>query len=127
MGFHATRPQGSFHTVIRWVHRSAFEIRSQHRAAPMLVLPTKERLPIDAGWNGKIVVEAEGTNEGLADLQVRCWGAFPPRTGAGAELVKKSERERCVWRILRERRCVSSALSFSPFVCSCVDGRIRLR
>ncbi|ETW75243.1 hypothetical protein HETIRDRAFT_331665 [Heterobasidion irregulare TC 32-1] len=96
-------PQGSFHTVIRWVHRSSFEIRSQHRAAPMLVLPTKERLPIDLGWNGKVVVEAEGTNEGLADLQGRCWGAFPPRTGAGAELVKKSERERCVWRILRER------------------------
>lgn len=53
-----------------------------------------------------MVVEAEGTNEGLADLQFRCREAFPPRAvGANfkSDRVARDEK-RTVFRILRERR-----------------------
>ncbi|KAA1472720.1 hypothetical protein DENSPDRAFT_778551 [Dentipellis sp. KUC8613] len=100
-------PQGTYHTVVRWTHRSSFQIRAQHprtrahpAASPLsITLPTGERRAIDPGWVGTVVVEAEGTNEGLADLQRRCGKAFPPRVGSEV----KGDRERGVWRILRER------------------------
>jgi hypothetical protein len=46
---------------------------------PRIGIPHAD-LFIDPGWYGA-VVEAEGTNEGLADLQERCasTGIFPPR------------------------------------------------
>lgn len=120
--------------VVHWVHRSSFVIRtpppyqtqSQRSlpGAPLLTLPTKERRPVDIGWVGTVVIETEGTNEGLADLKGRCRGGYPPKarsasssakgvkggagTGAGGNEPNVGERERCVWRILRERRYVLS-------------------
>lgn len=50
-----------------------------------------------------VVVEAEGTNEGLADLQARCNSAFPPRNDDRGQGSRDEERKR-VFRVLRERR-----------------------
>ena len=64
------RPQGGQHSVIHWVHRSKFRVKagaSLPTAGPHGIYET-----VDAAWEGSIVVEAEGTNEGLADLQARC-------------------------------------------------------
>lgn len=58
---------------------------------------------VDRGWYGTVVVEAEGTNEGLADLQDRCKGAFPARV-SGRGQSSKAEERRKVFKILRERR-----------------------
>ncbi|KAI0300551.1 hypothetical protein B0F90DRAFT_1810405 [Multifurca ochricompacta] len=68
---------------------------------PMIMLPNRERRVVDSGWRGTVVVEAEGTNEGLADLRARCRGVFQPRAGDVAP--PPGERERMVWRVLRER------------------------
>ncbi|KZV68880.1 hypothetical protein PENSPDRAFT_581794 [Peniophora sp. CONT] len=96
-------PQGNYHTVVRWVHRSSFTIRNSHAPhAPTLILPGRVNAPIDQGWYGTVVLEAEGTNEGLADLQQRCRGGFPPNAAPGHAL-RRGEREFRVWRILRER------------------------
>ena len=97
-------PQGAYHTVVRWVHRSSFTILPPSGGAPVIMLPNRERRVVDSGWRGTVVVEAEGTNEGLADLHARCRGVFQPRAGdVGLPL---GERERMVWRVVRERRCV---------------------
>ncbi|KAF8754700.1 hypothetical protein RHS01_05955 [Rhizoctonia solani] len=75
-------PQGGRHTVVRWVHRSRFQTRSG--------LPIPSASPpatVDRMWDGYIVVEVEGTNEGLADLQARVGNSvrlFPAKT-AGME------------------------------------------
>lgn len=94
-------PQGAYHTVVRWVNRSSFTIRPPPGGTPMIILPNKERRVVDSGWRGTVVVEAEGTNEGLADLRARCRGVFQPRAGDVAP--PPGERERMVWRVLRER------------------------
>ncbi|KAI9465833.1 hypothetical protein BJY52DRAFT_1202087 [Lactarius psammicola] len=94
-------PQGAYHTVVRWVHRSSFTIRPPPGGAPVIILPNRERRVVDSGWRGTVVVEAEGTNEGLADLRARCRGVFQPRAGDVAP--PPGERERMVWRVLRER------------------------
>ncbi|KAH9072938.1 hypothetical protein EDB83DRAFT_145205 [Lactarius deliciosus] len=92
-------PQGAYHTVVRWVHRSSFTIRPPPGGAPMIILPNRERRIVDPGWRGTVVVEAEGTNEGLADLRARCRGVFQPRAGDVAP--PPGERERMIWRVLR--------------------------
>jgi hypothetical protein len=97
--------------VVRWVHRSTFTIRPRtHPSAPNA--PQKIRIPdtdlyVDAGWYGAVVVEAEGTNEGLADLQQRCGpGAFHALVGArkaaGTPGTRGGEMKR-VFRVLREK------------------------
>ncbi|KAF9070147.1 hypothetical protein BDP27DRAFT_1221271 [Rhodocollybia butyracea] len=124
-------PQGSFHNVVRWVHRSSFHLRSpqpsrshgrtsvrvgnagdngllDHRIPLPSTSPTGAPLFVDPGWYGKVVVETEGTNEALGDLQDRCGsGAFPPRatpnTTSGSNKDKDKEDGKLVWRILRER------------------------
>ncbi|KAJ3737341.1 hypothetical protein DFJ43DRAFT_988013 [Lentinula guzmanii] len=116
-------PQGSYHNVVRWVHRSSFHIRpptvrsqSRSRSSVNSHPTVQARIPIpnstlfvDPGWYGKVVVETEGTNEALADLQDRCGpGVFPPRAGSNVQNMggndKEKEREsKMVWRILRER------------------------
>jgi hypothetical protein len=61
---------------------------------------------VDPGWHGTIVVEAEGTNEGLADLQERCGnGVFPPRARAVIRNPGglKPRDGRKVFRLLREK------------------------
>ncbi|KAF5353953.1 hypothetical protein D9756_006935 [Leucocoprinus leucothites] len=122
-------PQGAYHNVVRWVHRSSFVIRPPSRQ-PSVRAPTPSsnghgyangipkmpvigRIPIsgtdnlyvDPGWYGTIVVEAEGTNESLADLQDRCGpGVFPPRVrGAHVSVTQAQAENRKVFRILRER------------------------
>jgi hypothetical protein len=107
-------PQGAYHNVIRWVHRSCFVVRpppvltarssnqiySRTRSqTPRIPIPGSDGLYVDAGWYGRIVVETEGTNEGLADLQDRCGlGAFPPRAGS----IKEKDGKK-VFRLLREK------------------------
>ncbi|KAI0777603.1 hypothetical protein BD413DRAFT_601941 [Trametes elegans] len=111
------RPQGGHHMVVRWVHRSSFTIRPSSSGKPIRLSVPRDVGPgpgpggawfIDPGWFGTVIIEAEGTNEGLADLQARCQGAFPPRAvGAAANLSpERSAREqeqRNVFRILREK------------------------
>jgi len=72
---------------------------------PRLPIPGSDNLFIDPGWYGTIVVETEGTNEALADLQERCGPkAFPPRPRALTPAQAKAHAEvRKVWRILREK------------------------
>ncbi|KAG6864248.1 hypothetical protein C0991_011090 [Blastosporella zonata] len=108
-------PQGAYHNVVRWVHRSSFVIRPPGRSAarssnqhsptvPARVPIPETNLFVDPGWYGTIVVETEGTNESLADLQDRCGpGAFPPRP-APVNGFKATDREnKLVYRILREK------------------------
>lgn len=131
---------------MRWVHRSSFVIRpppkgysrspSQVQHGPNRTPPhgAPSRIPIpdtnlfvDPGWYGTIVVETEGTNESLADLQDRCGpGAFPPRaTRVNGHKPSAMDREnKLVFRILREKRYVSLTLvtsSLKPDICSIVD------
>ncbi|KAI8986861.1 hypothetical protein BD414DRAFT_415743 [Trametes punicea] len=113
-------PQGGHHMVVRWVHRSSFTIRASASGKPLRIAVPRDVGPgpgpggawfVDPGWYGTVVVEAEGTNEGLADLQARCRGAFPPRapgaaaTAAGMSLERaaREEAQRRVFRILREK------------------------
>jgi len=75
--------------------------------AGRLAIPGTDGLFVDPGWYGTVVVEAEGTNEGLADLQERCGpGVFPPRIVAGSGAGSGNGEAKRVFRILRERRWV---------------------
>ncbi|KAI0646231.1 hypothetical protein C8Q79DRAFT_909127 [Trametes meyenii] len=112
-------PQGGHHMVVRWVHRSSFTLRPPAHGKPLrLQIPRDVGIGpgpgpggawfVDPGWYGTVVVEAEGTNEGLADLQARCRGAFPPRAlGVAASLsperAAREAAQRGVFRILREK------------------------
>ena len=123
--------------VVRWVHRSTFTIRPSSSGKPLRVSVPKSIGPgpgpggvwlIDPGWYGTVVVEAEGTNEGLADLQERCRGAFPIRAiGAAASLnmsperAAREEERKGVFRILREKRYVFSK-EFN--VCEIAEGSL---
>ncbi|KAI9573044.1 hypothetical protein HD554DRAFT_2202374 [Boletus coccyginus] len=109
-------PHGALHDVVRWVHRSAFSIRpsvpppqgqvhSRSRAV-RIPIPKVDGFYIDPGWYGTVVLESEGTHEGLADLQARCGpGVFPPRAEAFATKIRnqKEKENRRMWRILREK------------------------
>ena len=66
---------------------------------------------VDPGWYGTIVVEAEGTNEGLADLQARCHSAFPTRNDNRGQGSSRDEERKRVFRIWRERRRVLSTIA----------------
>ncbi|KAI0826711.1 hypothetical protein BC628DRAFT_1410279 [Trametes gibbosa] len=108
-------PQGGHHMVVRWLHRSSFTVRPAADGKRLRLIVPRDVGPgpgpggawfIDPGWFGTVVVEAEGTNEGLADLQARCRGAFPPRAvGAplSPERAARMEAQRSVFRILREK------------------------
>ncbi|RXW18224.1 hypothetical protein EST38_g7633 [Candolleomyces aberdarensis] len=112
-------PQGAYHNVVRWVHRSSFVIRPPARVmqrgpsingrgqphTPRIAIPDTDNLFIDSGWYGTIVVETEGTNEALADLQERCGPrAFPPRPRPSNPAQQKAQQEvKKVFRILREK------------------------
>ncbi|KAJ7768263.1 hypothetical protein B0H16DRAFT_1308140 [Mycena metata] len=112
-------PQGNIHNVVRWVHRSSFVVRAppKHPRASMnggrngrppsparIPIPESAGLFVDPGWYGTIVVETEGTNEALADLQDRCPGAFPPRAGGPPTVaLKEAKDQKKVFKILREK------------------------
>lgn len=82
---------GQRHMVVRWLHRARFVVTPQ-KGSQTGVPIAGTNLEVDPGWYGVIIVEAEGTNEGLADLQARCaWGG-----GKG--------EEKRVYRVLREKR-----------------------
>jgi hypothetical protein len=85
--------------------RSSNQVYSRSRPQyPRIPIPGTGGLFVDAGWYGTIVVETEGTNEGLADLQNRCGlGAFPPRAGSMSGR-NKDKDYRKVFRLLREKR-----------------------
>ncbi|KAH7907445.1 hypothetical protein BJ138DRAFT_1014489 [Hygrophoropsis aurantiaca] len=112
----AETPHGTLHNVVRWVHRSSFTIRPPSQLphshihtrshALRLPIPNVEGFFIDPGWYGTVIIEAEGTNEGLADLQERCGpGAFPPRAEAVSSKLRnaKEKANQRVFRILREK------------------------
>ena len=46
-----------------------------------------------SGWYGTLVVEAEGTNEELADLQARCRKAFHVRATGAASRPDRAAKE----------------------------------
>ncbi|KIK95790.1 hypothetical protein PAXRUDRAFT_355623 [Paxillus rubicundulus Ve08.2h10] len=109
-------PHGALHDVVRWVHRSSFTIRrpvphhhaQAHPHAPgsRVPIPNVNGFFIDPAWYGTVVIEAEGTNEGLVDLQERCGpGVFPPRAETVITKIRNTkEREgKKVWRIMREK------------------------
>ncbi|KAI0674226.1 hypothetical protein C8Q78DRAFT_967324 [Trametes maxima] len=110
-------PQGGHHMVVRWVHRSSFTLRPPVNGKPLRLQVPRDVGPgpgpggvwyVDPGWYGTVVVEAEGTNEGLADLQARCRGAFPPRAlgvavNLSPERAAKEAAQKSVFRILREK------------------------
>lgn len=63
---------------------------------------------IDPGWFGTVVVETEGTNEGLDDLNRRCKGPIQLRRGQQLRPEDAAaEEQRTVFRILREKRYVA--------------------
>ena len=66
------------------------------------------------------MVETEGTNEALADLQERCGpGVFPPRSSRGVPQMSRTQIEnKKVFRVLREKRWVLFFFSFS-ICCLC--------
>ncbi|KAJ7868830.1 hypothetical protein B0H13DRAFT_2558192 [Mycena leptocephala] len=75
-------PQGNIHNVVRWctarpspsAPRQAAHVHVLRRAppaVPALPIPETAGLFVDPGWYGTVVVETEGTNEALADLQDR--------------------------------------------------------
>lgn len=87
-------PQGGRHVVVRWTHRSKFHVV---RNAPI----PDTNLVVDPAWEGTIVIECEGTNEGLADLQVRAGlEHFKPQAGVQPQPGDGGR----VFRLLREKR-----------------------
>ncbi|KZS90142.1 hypothetical protein SISNIDRAFT_415892 [Sistotremastrum niveocremeum HHB9708] len=97
-------PNGGRHSVLRWSHRSRFRIPMAIRTTDTLSIPIpqSDNLFINRSWAGIVVVEAEGTNEGLEELHSRCPAAFPDnrllRRRADADPL-----ENRAWRLLRER------------------------
>ena len=89
-------PQGGRHVVVRWTHRSKFYVV---RNTPI----PDTTLVVDSAWEGSIVIECEGTNEGLADLQVRAGlEHFKPQAGVHPQPGDGGR----VFRLLREKRRV---------------------
>jgi hypothetical protein len=88
--------------VLRWTHRSKFRLAPVHRTANTLSIPIPGTdLFVDAAWCGSVVVETEGTNEGLAELQSRCGAAFPQLRGRRVGSFGGDSSR--VFRLLRER------------------------
>lgn len=104
--------QGAYHNVMRWVHRSSFQLRPPRiqqsifyssKGNNRIPIPGTDNLFVDPGWYGTIVVETEGTNEALADLQDRCGpDVFPSQRRVKPTQAQLDNKK--VYRILRERR-----------------------
>jgi len=99
--------QGAQHSILRWTHRTRFQI------LPGTIIPNTDGPAIvDPKWVGTVVVEAEGTNEGLADLLGRCGDETSnsqkvmAATGGLSARMGKGDAGR-VFRILRAKRCVT--------------------
>ena len=68
--------KGGHHTVVRWVYQARIRIRPGALLNPYggqsTLKQSVQSKTVDPAWEGVVVIEAEGTNEGLADLQARC-------------------------------------------------------
>jgi hypothetical protein len=93
---------------MHWVNRSSFQLRPVRGQQPGVVnripIPNVDNLFVDPGWYGTIIVETEGTNEALADLQDRCGPGVFPRSRKSVKPEQAQIENRKVFRILRERR-----------------------
>lgn len=110
--------------VVRWVHRSSFVIRPSPGSKSIRLNMPSTAGPgpsptgawiVDPGWYGTVIVETEGTNEGLADLRARCKGPLHQRGPVTPEYAQWEEK-RVVFRILRERRLVPRNTVYVPYV-----------
>ncbi|EJD45486.1 hypothetical protein AURDEDRAFT_64414, partial [Auricularia subglabra TFB-10046 SS5] len=79
----------------RWVHRSRCRVRGRE---PIV---GAQGLVVDAGWMGTLIVEADGTNDGMAELRERL-GVPPPGTKRRSQSHAPKDRARA-WRLLRDR------------------------
>lgn len=98
-------PQGTRHTVLRWTHRSYFKIPALYRSLTHLNIPVPNANGsyIHVDWMGTVVVEAEGTNEGLAELKARCGTAFTQFRKTSSPVTPMKRETGRVFRLLRER------------------------
>ena len=79
--------------------------RTQILISRIPIPDTDNTLFVDSGWHGTVVVETEGTNEALADLQDRCGpGVFPPRSRSVPQMNRIQMENKKVFRVLREKR-----------------------
>jgi hypothetical protein len=79
--------------------------RTQFLISRIPIPDTDNNLFVDSGWHGTVVVETEGTNEALADLQERCGpGVFPPRSRGVPPMNRIQIENKKVFRVLREKR-----------------------
>ena len=89
-------PEGA---VGKWVYRSRCRVRGRE---PVLGAPAGTT--VDQGWNGALIVEWEGTNEGMAELRER-FGL--PADGSSARRrgsVGGPSKDRVkTWRLIRDR------------------------
>jgi hypothetical protein len=97
------RVRSEGHTLVRWVHRARIELRPRAAAGRIPVPGAGPGVDVDDGWFGALVLEAEGTNEGLAELLAR----VGVRAADGAPIPgwrapPVGDRRR-MWRVLRER------------------------
>jgi hypothetical protein len=106
---------------VRWVDRSSFVIRpgparfttptsgdggsggkTQMLISRNPILDTDNTLFVDSGWHRTVVVETEGTNEALTDLQEQCGpGVFLPSQHTPTQ-ISRIQIENKVFR--REKR-----------------------
>jgi hypothetical protein len=97
------RVRSEGHTLMRWVHRARIALRPRAAAGRIPLLGGGE---VDEGWYGTVVLEAEGTNEGLEELLERVgYRAADGQPIPGWKPPGIGDRRR-MWRILREKRCV---------------------
>ena len=104
--------------VVRWVHRSSFTIsppapNKPVRIPPMLNVgpgPSHGSWLVDPGWYGRVVVEAEGTNEGLASRPVSFVVMMPSCTYIvhGLKLENKKKKRTRASRICKHGADVRS-------------------
>ncbi|KDQ08096.1 hypothetical protein BOTBODRAFT_119087 [Botryobasidium botryosum FD-172 SS1] len=92
-------PQGGRHTVVRWVHRTRFRVQGKG-LIPLSAGGRRQAQSVDAGWEGIVVIEAEGTNEGLADLHGRCG---PGAVYFGFEPQEMPANRSSAFRLIREK------------------------
>lgn len=77
--------------MVRWIHRSSFQLRGETPLLPQRAYSQQQNggrtALIDRAWEGTVFIEAEGTNEGLAELQERCGSEVTIFQGAGKSFV----------------------------------------
>lgn len=91
------------HTLVKWVHRARMTIRPAAARGRIEIAGAPPGTCVDEGWYGTVVLEAEGTNEGLEDLMERVgFDAMNGQPIRGWRLPEIGDRRR-MYRIIRER------------------------